>query len=90
MMKQPFSNNKSRVTMEDRLPLILCFLLPMVVMLGVFAGKEIYPFGDNSFLRTDMYHQYVPFFANFARILKEGGSLTYSTEIGLGSNYVAL
>ncbi len=90
MMKQPFSDNKSRVTMEDRLPLILCFLLPMVVMLGVFAGKEIYPFGDNSFLRTDMYHQYAPFFANFARILKEGGSLTYSTEIGLGSNYVAL
>ena len=75
---------------EDRLPLILCFLLPVVVMLGVFAGKGIYPFGENSFLRTDLYHQYAPFYAEFARILKSGGSLTYTTQIGLGSNFVAL
>lgn len=75
---------------EDRLPLILCFLLPVVVMLGVFAGKGIYPFGENSFLRTDLYHQYAPFYAEFARILKSGGSLTYTTQIGLGTNFVAL
>ena len=75
---------------EDKLPLLLSFLLPIVIMLGVFAGKEIFPFGDESFLRTDMYHQYAPFLAEFARTLKAGGSLTYSTEIGLGTNFVAL
>ena len=82
--------NSHAVEQEDRLPLLLAFLLPVVIMLGVFAGKSIYPFGDESFLRTDMYHQYAPFFAEFARLLKQGGSLTYSTQIGLGSNFVAL
>ena len=80
-------NEKSN---RSRLPMVLAFLLPMVVMVGIFAGKQIYPFGDNSFLRTDMYHQYAPFFKEFSRLLKSGGSLTYDTRIGLGSNFVAL
>ncbi|MCD8330606.1 MAG: YfhO family protein [Lachnospiraceae bacterium] len=84
------SKNPGAAKSEDRLPLILSFLLPVVIMVGIFAGKGIYPFGENSFLRTDLYHQYAPFFAEFARALKEGESLTYSFEIGLGSNYVAL
>ncbi|MCD8124086.1 MAG: YfhO family protein, partial [Lachnospiraceae bacterium] len=63
---------------EDRLPMILSFLLPVVIMVGIFAGKGIYPFGENSFLRTDLYHQYAPFFAEFARALKEGASMTYA------------
>ena len=52
-------------TFEDRLPYFLAFLIPMLIMIGVFAGKSIYPFGDKSFLRTDMYHQYAPFFMDF-------------------------
>ncbi len=84
------SKNPGAAKSEDRLPLILSFLLPVIIMVGIFAGKGIYPFGENSFLRTDLYHQYAPFFAEFARALKAGESLTYSFEIGLGSNYVAL
>ena len=72
------------------IPLFAAFLLPIVIMLGILAGKSIYPFGSESFLRTDMYHQYAPFFAEFARILKNGRSLTYSFEIGLGTNFAAL
>ena len=77
-------------TFEDRLPYFLAFLIPMLIMIGVFAGKSIYPFGDKSFLRTDMYHQYAPFFMDFLEKLKHGESLTYAWEIGLGSNYTAL
>ncbi len=84
-------NRKAQIQETDaRMPMLLSFLLPIVVMLGVFAGKQIFPFGNQSFLRTDMYHQYAPFLAEFARTLKEGGSLTYTTQIGLGTNYVAL
>ena len=82
--------NKKKNGSGAALPLILAFVLPMVVMVGIFAGKQIYPFGDNSFLRTDMYHQYAPFFKEFSRLLKTGGSITYDTRIGLGSNFVAL
>ncbi len=77
-------------TMEERLPLILAFIIPILIMLGVFVGKGIYPFGDRSFLRTDMYHQYAPFFNDFLTRLKNGESLTYAWDIGLGSNYLAL
>ena len=81
---------KTKRSFEERLSLLLAFLLPILIMLGVFAGKSIYPFGDNSFLRTDLYHQYAPFFQSFAEKLKDGASLTYAWDIGLGSNYTAL
>ena len=81
---------KKKRTLEEKLPLILAFGLPIVIMIAVLAGKSIYPFGDNSFLRTDMYHQYAPFFMNFMDKLKNGESLTYAWGVGLGSNYTAL
>jgi len=81
---------KSKYTFEERLPYLLAFFIPVLLMIGVFVGNSIYPFGQKSFLRTDMYHQYAPFFQTFLRKLKAGESLTYAFEIGLGSNYVAL
>lgn len=84
------SRKKQKTTAEARLPLILAFVIPILIMLGVFVGKGIYPFGDRSFLRTDLYHQYAPFFNDFMNRLKNGESLTYAWDIGLGSNYVAL
>ena len=81
---------KEKRSFEEKLPLILAFVLPILIMLGIFAGKEIWPFGENCFLRTDLYHQYVAFFENYAERLRAGGSLTYAFDIGLGSNYLAL
>ncbi len=68
----------------------LSFFLPVFALILIFAVKGIYPFGDNSFLRTDMYHQYAPFFAEFAEKLQNGESLLYSWEIGIGSNFITL
>ena len=82
--------NRQKSTFAERLPLILAFFLPILIMIGIFAGKGLYPFGVNCFLRTDLYHQYVAFFENFAERLREGRSLTYAFDIGLGSNYTAL
>ncbi len=75
---------------QDRRILLLAFLLPVLMMLAIFIGKGIFPFGDNSFLRTDMYHQYAPFFSDFWTKLHEGGSLFYTWTVGLGTNYTAL
>lgn len=69
---------------------VLSFFLPVLIMIGIFAAKGIYPFGDNSFLRTDLYHQYAPFFSEFLNKLQNGGSLLYSWNIGLGTNFLAL
>ncbi len=84
------NNPRKKKRFEDRLPLIMAFALPVLIMLGVCAGNGIYPFGNSSFLRTDLYHQYAPFYANLASRLKSGESLTYAWDIGLGSNYLAV
>lgn len=52
--------------------------------------REIYPFGDNMYLRSDCYHQYAPFMKEFYNKLTNGGDLTYSWNIGLGVNFSAL
>ncbi len=81
---------KSKLTFQDRLPFILAFLAPVLIMIGIFIQRGIWPFGDKTFLRTDLYHQYAPFMAEFLRKLRAGEGLTWSWNIGLGSNFVSL
>lgn len=73
-----------------RIALILSFVLPVVIMLSIFIAKGIYPFGDRSFLYSDMYHQYMPFFSEFLESVKAGEGLSYSWHVGIGSNFLAL
>ncbi len=70
--------------------LILAFAVPVVLMVIIFVARGIFPFGEQSFLRTDMYHQYAPFFSEFQYKLKNGGSLLYSWDIGMGVNFTAI
>lgn len=81
---------RRKIPSDHGLIFLLAFFLPALSMLCIFAGNQIYPFGDNSFLRTDLYHQYAPFFAEFSRKLKEGGSLFYTWNIGMGTNFISL
>ena len=59
-------------------------------MMAIFIGNGIYPFGDQSFMHSDMYHQYVPFLEEFVRKVRDGEPLYYSWRIGMGSNYLSL
>lgn len=70
--------------------LIAAFFVPVIIMIVIFAQRGIFPFGQESFLRTDMYHQYAPFFSEFQHKLRSGDSLLYSWNIGLGVNFAAL
>ncbi len=70
--------------------LLLSFLIPPVIMLTIFVLKGIYPFGDRSFLFSDMYHQYMPFFSELLRKIRAGESLNFSFHVGIGSNFLAL
>lgn len=68
----------------------IAFLIPVFGMLClmIVAGAE--PFGKNSMLYSDMYHQYYPFFKAFRRALLSGDSLLYSWNVGLGMDYLGL
>ncbi len=70
--------------------LAAALLIPIGIMLGIFIGNGIYPFGDRSFLVSDMYHQYMPFFSELLRKIREGESLAFSYNVGIGSNFMAL
>ncbi len=69
---------------------LLSFAIPFLVMLGIFIINGVYPFGDGSFMHSDMYHQYVPFLSEMLRKLREADGLAYSWNVGIGSNFTAL
>ena len=68
----------------------VAFFLPFFLTLLLFAVRKIYPFGDITFLKKDMYQQYTPFFYEYYRKLKSGDSLWYSWNAGLGANFLAV
>lgn len=69
---------------------IIAFVIPLMVFIALYYLKDIYPFGDNCYLRSDMYHQYAPFFSELWDKLRNGESLTYSWDIGMGTNFTSL
>lgn len=89
--KDPASRAKRVPFLQRRIaPCLIAFALTFLVMLVIFALDGIYPFGDRSFLRTDLYHQYAPFFQEYKRKLASGESLLFSWNIGLGTNFMSL
>ena len=44
----------------------MSFVIPFAIILGICMGIGVYPFGDQSLLHMDAYHQYGPFFMDFA------------------------
>lgn len=76
--------------MKKNRPLLWAFCIPAAIMLAAIVYKEIYPFGDNSFLRVDLYNQYLPFFTELHRKLRTGGSLDFSWLAGAGANFRAI
>ncbi len=68
----------------------LAFMVPTGLMLTVMFITSVAPFGDNTMLYSDMYHQYYPFFVEFRETLRSGGSLLWNWSVGLGMDYLGL
>lgn len=77
---------KSRVWLVG----LLAFFVPMLIMQLFWAFSGVQPFGSRMILAHDQWHQYYPFFVNFRERLREGHSLLYSWETGMGTNYLSL
>lgn len=78
----------TRLKNEKWIVLFSSFLLPSLTAAVIFAASGVYPFGDRCILHVDMYHQYAPFFMELLHKLKSGGSMMYSWNIGLGSDFI--
>ncbi len=69
---------------------LLSFLLPLIMMVAILISKHVFPFGDKCILRTDFYHQYLPFHTELHNKLKHFESLFYTYKVGLGTNFITL
>ena len=68
----------------------LAFALPTTLMLLLMFITSAEPFGDYTFLYSDMYHQYYPFFREFRQALLSGQSLLWNWSAGGGMDYLGL
>lgn len=89
-MKRFFRFDREKFRLKVLLPYLLAFFIPVLVMLIIFLQRGIWPFGERCFLRTDLYHQYAPFFQELKHKFSHGGSLEYTWNIGGGTNFWAL
>lgn len=66
------------------------FALSGVLWGAVLALFGFYPFGEKSILITDMSSQYVEYFAAFTRMVREGDSLLFTWDTGMGMNFLGI
>ena len=69
---------------------LISFIIPLVIMFGVYLSQGIYWNSDTSPLLGDGFHQYVIFDLNLRNILHGSDSLFYTFTSGLGLNFYAL
>ncbi|MCB6993358.1 YfhO family protein [bacterium 210820-DFI.6.37] len=70
--------------------IFLAFFVPFFLMLAACAAAGFYPFGENQVAVIDMYHQYFPFINELHEKLQTGGSLLYTWNGGMGTNFLSL
>ena len=86
--------NKERKSIKNWLLDNYCYYMPFIIifiiMTVVFVAQKIAPFGKNTITIIDSLHQYVPFYSEYMDKLKHEGSLFYTWNIALGSNFMSL
>lgn len=70
--------------------ILFSFLLPFFLMIFGFIWADFYPFGNNQAAVIDLYHQYFPFLSELQHKMQTGGSLLYSWNGGLGTNFLSM
>ena len=58
--------------------LYITFLMANIIISIIYTYNKIAPFGPNSMLCVDFYHQYGPFLNELADRVKSGSGLLYS------------
>ncbi|MBQ4284307.1 MAG: YfhO family protein [Lachnospira sp.] len=69
---------------------LLSFVIPLAILIVLYIAKDIFPFGNRYYLRSDMYHQYAPFFSELWHKISTGESFYYTWDTGMGTNFISL
>ncbi len=65
-------------------------LIVFTVLTVIYIAELIYPLGWRSLTLVDSVHQYLPFFSEYREKLLNEGSLNYTWNVALGSNFMSL
>ncbi len=68
--------------------IIFSVALSTLGILFIYLVYKLYPFGDTTVMRMDLYHQYGPLFAEFYDRVVEHKSFLYSWESGGGLSFL--
>lgn len=69
---------------------LTAFLIPVVIMIGVYLSIDIYPGSSRSVLASDAFSQFSNFHASFNNVLHGKQSIFYTWNASLGLNYWSL
>ena len=83
-------NSSKKSILNSNFTYLAAFVLPVIMMMALYYTRGIFPWGNECYLRSDMYHQYAPFFSELWHKIRNGESLTYSWDIGMGTNFTSL
>lgn len=64
--------------------LYLTFILGLIIIVALYILQDIAPFGRNSMLTVDFFHQYGPLLSELFDRIHSGENLLYSFNTGLG------
>ena len=67
--------------------LIVVFILGVTIISTIYILQDVAPFGRNSLLTIDFFHQYGPMLAELYDRIKKGTNIIYSFNTGLGLPY---
>lgn len=70
--------------------LLLSFFLPVLILGLAYYTHDIYPFGPKTVLICDLNGQYVDFYSSFQEMIRQGKSMLYSWQAGMGLNFCGL
>ena len=74
----------------QKMHLLLCFGIPVVIMYLIYLVMEIHPFGDGSVLVLDLNAQYVYFYEALRDFVWGDNSLLYSFSRQLGGEFMGI
>lgn len=70
---------------------VIAFIIPFMLHLFSMILRGYYPFGRLSYIIYDQYHQYLSFFMDFQKSIRENGALPLiNWHLGLGTDNVGL
>lgn len=85
---------KERKTFVEFIKAYYIYILPFGIVtafiIGICIALNVTPFGNKSLTIVDSLHQYLPFYAEYRDKLLHEGSLFYTWNLALGSNFMSL